>query len=61
MHIYMHQSAFVNFFTNMQAMLTEAVDSTFDITSQETIDAIYNDINNAVKTINLSLVMKEGI
>ena len=61
MHIYMHQSAFVNFFTNMQAMLSASVDPTFDITNQETIDAIYNSINNAVTSINLSLVMKEGI
>ena len=58
MHLYIHQSSFVGFFTNMQAIMAAAVDPSFDITNAETIDAIYNEIDKAVDTINLSVVMK---
>ena len=59
MHFYMHKTAFVNFYTNMQAMLMEATDEQFDITNAEAVNAIYNEINNAVETINVSLVMSK--
>ena len=58
LHIYMHKTAFVNFYTNMQAQLLEATDEQFDIKNEEAVNAIYNSINEAVETINLSLVMK---
>ena len=58
MHIYMHKKQFVNFFTNMQAMLAEAVNTEFDITEAATIEAIYTEINKAVESINLSIVLK---
>ena len=58
MHFYMHKTAFVNFYTNMQAMLMEATDEQFDINNAEAVNAIYNEINNAVETINVSLVMR---
>ena len=58
MHLYIHQSSFVSFFTNMQAIMAAAVDPSFDITNAETINAIYNEIDKAVDTINLSVVMK---
>ena len=58
MHTYMHKKQFVNFFSNMQAMLAAAVDTEFDITNAATIEAIYNDIDKAVESINLSIVMK---
>ena len=59
MHFYMHKTAFVNFYTNMQAMLMEATDEQFDITNAEAVNAIYDNINNAVETINVSLVMSK--
>ena len=58
LHLYIHQSSFVSFFTNMQAIMAVAVDPTFDITSAEAINAIYNEIDKAVESINLSIVMK---
>ena len=59
MHFYMHKTAFVNFYTNMQAMLMAATNEQFDITNAEAVNAIYNEINNAVQTINVSLVMSK--
>ena len=58
MHLYMSRSAFVNFYTNVQALLLEGTDAQFDITNAEAIDAIYNSINDVVESINLSIVMK---
>ena len=59
MHFYMHKTAFVNFYTNMQAMLMKATNEQFDINNAEAVNAIYNEINNAVETINVSLVMSK--
>ena len=59
MHFYMHKTAFVSFYTNMQAMLMAATDTQFDITSAEAVNAIYNNIDAAVETINVSLVMSK--
>ena len=59
LHFYMHKTAFVNFYTNMQAMLMAATDEQFDITNAEAVNAIYDNINNAVETINVSLVMSK--
>lgn len=58
MHIYMHKTAFVNFYTNMQAMLLAGTGEQFDITNTDAVDAIYNSIDEAVETINISLVLK---
>ena len=58
MHLYMHRNAFVNFYTNVQALLLKGTDAQFDITNAEAIDAIYNSINDVVESINLSIVMK---
>jgi hypothetical protein len=55
----MDKTAFVNFYTNMQAMLMDAMDEPFDITDAEVVNAIYNKINNAVETIKLSIVMEK--
>ena len=60
MHFYMHKTAFVNFYTNMQAMLLAGTDEQFDITDAEAVNAIYNTINDAVETINVSLVMSKS-
>lgn len=56
----MDKSAFVNFYTNMQAKLMDATDEKFDITNADAVDAIYNNINSAVETIKLSIVMEQG-
>ena len=58
LHLYIHQSSFVSFFTNMQAIMAAAVNPEFDITNPAAVDAIYNEINDAVESINLSVVMK---
>ena len=58
LHLYIHQSSFVSFFTNMQAIMAVAVDPAFDITNPAAIDAIYNEIDAAVESFNLSVVMK---
>ena len=59
MHFYMHKTAFVSFYTNMQAMLMAATNEQFDINNAEAVNAIYDNINNAVETINVSLVMSK--
>ena len=59
LHFYMHKTALVNFYTNMQAMLMAATNEQFDINNAEAVNAIYNEINNAVETINVSLVMSK--
>ena len=58
MHIYMHKNQFVNFFTNMKAMLTVGKDEQFDINDPADIEDIYTRIDAAVQSINLSVVLK---
>ena len=59
LHFYMNKTAFVNFHTNMQAKLMESMDEQFDINNADAVNAIYTEINNAVETINVSLVMSK--
>ena len=59
LHFYMNKTAFVNFHTNMQAKLMASMDEQFDINNADAVNAIYNEINNAVETINVSLVMSK--
>ena len=42
----------------MQAMLMESSDEQFDITDEDSVNAIYNNIDNAIETIKLSLEFK---
>lgn len=58
MHLCMDKTAYVNFYTNMQAMLMESSGEQFDITDEDSVNAIYNNIDNAVETIKLSLEFK---
>lgn len=60
LHLCMDKVAFVNFYTNMQAILLEGSDEQFDITDAGSVNAIYNNINNAVETIKLSIVMENA-
>ena len=59
MHMYMSTSAFVNFFGNMQASLM-AQNGLLDLTDATAVNAIFDSIDNAVDTINLSLVMEKS-
>ena len=38
----------------------EATDEQFDITNADSVNAIYNNINNAVETIKLNIVMEKA-
>lgn len=60
LHFYMNKTAFVNFHTNMQAKLMESMDEQFDINNADAVNAIYNEINNTVQSINVSLVMTKA-
>lgn len=60
LHLCMDRSAFVNFYTNMQAKLLKATDEKFDITDANSVNAIYNNIDNVVETIKLSIVMEKA-
>ena len=58
MRLYVDRDAFVNIYTNMQAMLMIVENPRFDITNAETIDAIYNNINEVVENIDFCIIMK---
>ena len=60
MHLCMDKVAFVNFHTNMQAMLLAGSNEQFDITDAEAVNDIYNNINNAVESIKVSFVMTKS-
>jgi hypothetical protein len=53
----MHSTAFVNFFGNMQVPIMEQLGQ-LDITDEAAVKAVFDCIDDAVETINLSLVMK---
>ncbi len=59
MHMYLPTYAFINFFGNMQASLM-AQNGLLDLTDATAVNAIYDTIDNAVETINLSLVMEKS-
>lgn len=61
LHLCMDKVSFVNFYTNMQAMLMDGTDEQFDITDADSVNAIYDTINNAVETIKLTIEMTENI
>ena len=57
MHLCMDKTAFVSFHANMQAMMMAGANEQFDITDAEAVNAIYNNINNAIETIKVSFIM----
>ena len=59
LHLCMDKTAFVSFYTNMQAMMMEATDEQFDIADVDAVNAIYNNIDNAVQTIKLTIMMEK--
>ena len=59
MHMYMHSTGFVNFFGNMQVTVMEQMDL-IDTTDAAAVKAVFDSIDEAVETINLSLVMTKA-
>ena len=60
MHIYMPTYAFETFFANMQiAFMSEL--GQLDKTDAAAVEAVFNSIDEAVETINLSLVMTKAV
>ena len=56
MHMYMHSTGFVNFFGNMQVTIMEQL-GMLDTTDAATVKAVFDSIDDAVETINVSFVM----
>ena len=56
MHMYMHSTGFVNFFGNMQVTIMEQL-GMLDTTDEAAVKAVFDSIDDAVETINVSFVM----
>ena len=56
MHMYMHSTAFVNFFGNMQVTIMAQLGQ-LDTTDAAAVKAVFDSIDDAVETINVSFVM----
>jgi hypothetical protein len=56
MHMYMPTYAFVNFFGNMQVTIMEQMGQ-LDTTDAAAVKAVFDSIDEAVETINVSFVM----
>ena len=59
MHMYMPTYAFVNFFGNMQATMMSQMGD-LDLTDAAAVKAVFDSIDNAVNTINVSFVMEKA-
>jgi hypothetical protein len=59
MHMYMHTTAFVNFFGNMQATMMSQMGD-LDLTDAAAVKAVFDSIDEAVETINVSFVMEKA-
>ena len=55
----MHSTAFVNFFGNMQVTMMAQMGQ-LDLTDDAAVKAVYDALDEAVETINVSFVMKAG-
>jgi hypothetical protein len=56
MHMYMHSTGFENFFGNMQVTIMEQM-GMLDTTDEAAVQAVFQSIDDAVETINVSFVM----
>ena len=56
MHMYMPTYAFINFFGNMQVIMMSQLGQ-LDTNNAEAVKAVFDSIDNAVNTINVSFVM----
>ena len=59
MHMYMPTYAFINFFGNMQATMMSQMGN-LDLTDAAAVKAVFDSIDEAVKTINVSFVMEKA-
>ena len=59
MHMYMHSTAFVNFFGNMQITIMDQL-GMIDTTDAAAVKAVFDSIDEAVETINVSFVMTKS-
>ena len=59
MHMYMPTYAFINFFGNMQATMMSQMGD-LDLTDAAAVKAVFDSIDEAVKTINVSFVMEKA-
>ena len=59
MHMYMPTYAFVNFFGNMQATMMSQMGN-LDLTDAAAVKAVFDSIDEAVNTINVSFVMEKA-
>ena len=59
LHMYMPTKSFENFLGNMQVNIM-VEKGQLDLTNAEAVNAIYNEISNAVETINVSLQMTKA-
>ena len=59
MHMYMPTYAFVNFFGNMQCTMMSQLGQ-LDLTDAAAVKAVYDSIDDAVETINVSFVMTKA-
>ena len=59
MHMYMPTYAFINFFGNMQATMMSQMGD-LDLTDATAVKAVFDSIDNAVNTINVSFVMTKA-
>lgn len=58
MHLYMHTDAFVNFFTNEHAIMLTMTQGENAVNDATVVGEIHKIIDEAVESINLSIVMK---
>ena len=58
-HIYMSTTAFVNFFGNMQVTIMDQLGQ-LDTTDAAAVKAVFDSIDEAVETINVSFVMTKA-
>ena len=59
MHMYMPTYAFINFFGNMQATMMSQMGD-LDLTDAAAVKAVFDSIDEAVETINVSFVMEKA-
>ena len=59
MHMYMPTYAFINFFGNMQATIMSQMGD-LDLTDAAAVKAVFDSIDEAVETINVSFVMEKA-
>ena len=59
MHIYMNATGFVNLFGNMQVTIMEQLGK-LDTNDEAAVKAVFDSIDEAIETVNVSLVMTEA-